>query len=121
MARDLAKFGQLYANGGVWEGQRILSEDWVQASTRPYLKLRPHSYDWYGYFFRVREKWRVGGRTLRVFYASGLGDNKIFVFPDESLVVVITSDAYGEPYSQSKVVRLMERILLPALTRTASP
>lgn len=28
-ARDLARFGLLYLNGGVWEGERLLSEDWI--------------------------------------------------------------------------------------------
>ena len=32
-AIDYARFGRLYLNNGVWEGKRIISENWVQQST----------------------------------------------------------------------------------------
>ena len=31
--RDMAKFGQLYLNGGKWEGAQIIPEEWVKEST----------------------------------------------------------------------------------------
>ena len=34
-ARDLARFGLLYLNGGVWNGERIISEDWIEFSRTP--------------------------------------------------------------------------------------
>jgi len=34
-ARDLARFGLLYLNGGVWDGQRLLSEDWIEFVRTP--------------------------------------------------------------------------------------
>lgn len=33
--RDFAKWAQLYANGGMWNGRRILSRDWVRESIEP--------------------------------------------------------------------------------------
>jgi CubicO group peptidase (beta-lactamase class C family) len=34
-ARDLARFGLLYLQGGVWDGERIVSEDWIRFVTTP--------------------------------------------------------------------------------------
>jgi len=34
-ARDLARFGLLYAQGGVWNGERLLSEDWIRFVRTP--------------------------------------------------------------------------------------
>lgn len=34
--RDMAKFGQLYLNGGIWKGKRILTEEWIKESTAAY-------------------------------------------------------------------------------------
>ncbi len=34
-ARDLARFGLLYLNGGVWNGERLLSEEWIEFVRTP--------------------------------------------------------------------------------------
>jgi CubicO group peptidase (beta-lactamase class C family) len=34
-ARDLARFGLLYLNGGVWDGERLISEEWIEFSRTP--------------------------------------------------------------------------------------
>jgi CubicO group peptidase (beta-lactamase class C family) len=35
---DLAKIGYLYLHNGVWDGQRIVSSEWVKASVTPYFQ-----------------------------------------------------------------------------------
>lgn len=34
-ARDLARFGQLYLQKGMWDGERLLSEDWIEFTRTP--------------------------------------------------------------------------------------
>ena len=49
--RDNARFGQMFANGGVWNGQQIVPVDWVEASTAASAKTRPgaigYGYQWW--------------------------------------------------------------------------
>jgi|CXWL01.1.fsa_nt_gi CubicO group peptidase (beta-lactamase class C family) len=39
--RDLLKVGQMYIDGGVWRGQRIVSREWVERSTSPRIEISP--------------------------------------------------------------------------------
>jgi len=46
-ARDLAKIGKLYADGGKWQGKQIVSEDWVRQSTTPNMGNDGYQFQWY--------------------------------------------------------------------------
>lgn len=46
-ARDLAKIGSLYANGGKWQGKQIVSADWVRQSTTPDMSNDAYQFQWY--------------------------------------------------------------------------
>jgi CubicO group peptidase (beta-lactamase class C family) len=86
-ARDLAKFGYLYLNGGRWDGAQVVPADYVAASTRPQSDPSQGPGD-YGY------QWWVTNETGHdSFRALGYGGQLIQVIPDLDLVVVITSDA----------------------------
>jgi CubicO group peptidase (beta-lactamase class C family) len=91
-ARDLAKFGYLYLNGGRWDRTQVVRADYVRASVQPHSKLpssRPG--DGYGY-----QWWTTSVDAHRSFVAVGSGGQFIQVIPELDLVVVITSDADQE-------------------------
>ncbi len=46
-ARDLAKIGQLYLNGGEWRGRQIVSREWVRQSTTPNMANDGYQFQWY--------------------------------------------------------------------------
>lgn len=52
-ALDLAKIGQLMLDQGVFQGKRLLSPEWVAASTRPAQQLQPGC----GLLWWVRSEW----------------------------------------------------------------
>jgi len=115
---DYAKFGQLYKNGGVWNGKQVISQNWVKESFTKHLTLPKDvvGEGFYGYLFWNKTYW-VNNEAYETYYCSGNGGNKIFVFTDEPLVVVITAEAYNTPYAHSQVDRMMKDYILPAVLK----
>jgi CubicO group peptidase (beta-lactamase class C family) len=87
--RDLARFGLLFLREGWWQGQQIISSNWVQESTASHSETSPDS--GYGYMWWTGVK---GGLFPGVevkehsFYASGYRGHKIIVLPYRNLVIV---------------------------------
>ena len=106
-ARDLAKFGYLYLNGGRWDGTQVVPAEYVAASTRPQSDptMGPGRY---GY------QWWVTNETGHdSFRAMGYGGQLIQVIPELDLVVVITSEpdqAHSDP------ANLIGTTIVPAVT-----
>jgi CubicO group peptidase (beta-lactamase class C family) len=90
-ARDLAKFGYLYLNAGRWNGQQVIPEDWVAASTQPRVELGPGSS--YGYLWWLGS-FTIKGRHLDFINAEGYGGQLVNLVPELDLMVVFTS--WGE-------------------------
>src|SRR5215203_3233592 len=80
-ARDFARFGMLFAKEGNWEGERLISQEWVEESTRADTSTDP-SQD-YQYFWWVNTP---DGKNR--FYALGKYGQYIFVAPEKDLVIV---------------------------------
>ncbi|UZJ63126.1 hypothetical protein OKW96_11385 [Sphingobacterium sp. KU25419] len=57
----------------------------------------------------------VDHKDYEVYYSSGNGGNKIFIFKDQPFVIVITSTAYNKPYGHTQVDKIMQDYLIPAL------
>ena len=108
---DFAKLGQLIVNEGKWEGQQIISADWIKALQVKRLNLPPDFLaTHYGYFWYFGEK-EIGGETYEYMYASGNGGNKLYVVPDKNLVVATTSSAYGRGYGHGRAERIFTYVL----------
>src|ERR1017187_4864006 len=97
--RDQLKLGQLYLDGGVWNGKRIVSKNWVTESISVHSRFaetyslgQKHQY---GYGWHIHDL-KSGVKTYRVFAAEGNGGQVIIVVPDLDLVVGITGGSYGE-------------------------
>lgn len=113
-ALDLAKFGQLYKNDGLWNGRRVLPKAWVGKSLSPWLSTSKTNKEGYGYLF-WNKTLTLGDTTYEVSYSSGNGGNKIYIFKDLPLVVVITASAYNLPYAHIDVEKMLLTYILPAI------
>ena len=112
--RDMAKFGQLYLDGGMWRGQRVVSERWVDESTGKYGRLAPldRNGHQYGYLW-WHHQYQIGDRVNETIEARGNGGQYIFVVPELELVTVITSGNFrnGRTRQPEEILR---RFILPA-------
>jgi CubicO group peptidase (beta-lactamase class C family) len=110
---DIARFGQLYLQKGVWNGQRILSEAWVEAaSSRQQDNGNVPESDWsqgYGYQF-----WRCKHNNYR---GDGAFGQYCIVMPELDAVVAITSAVSD----MQPTLNLVWDRLLPALGPKALP
>lgn len=110
---DYAKFGQLYLNGGAWNGQRILSEEWVNRSFANYFKDTPNQTA-YGFLF-WNQTFSVNGKSYEAYLSNGNGGNKIVMFQNEPIVIIITATAYGMPFAHPQAELMIEDYILPAI------
>ncbi|UCF21004.1 MAG: serine hydrolase [Gemmatimonadota bacterium] len=98
--RDMAKIGQLYLDGGVWNGTRVVSENWVTASTSEVIDVSTSESPAQGYLNGYGLQWWLGtfdtGDT-DFYTAAGWGGQFIIVIPGHEMVVVITAGDFEDP------------------------
>jgi CubicO group peptidase (beta-lactamase class C family) len=90
--RDWARFGLLYLQDGVWQGQRILPERWVKYSTTPTPKAPLGEYGahfWLNAGSASNPNNRLWpGAPRDAFAAQGFQEQKLIVIPSRKLVLV---------------------------------
>jgi len=111
-SRDLLKLGQLYLNNGEWHGKRIVSEQWVKASTTPHASVGRNDLD-YGYLWWLGKFGPDSGK-VPVFMMSGNGGNKVCVIPRLDMVVVLTSTLYGSYKGHVQTDTILSDYVIPA-------
>jgi CubicO group peptidase (beta-lactamase class C family) len=99
--RDMAKVGQLYLQGGEWNANRIISEEWIAESTAESIQIQssqnpiPGLINSYGY-----QWWRgtfANGDT-DTYFAAGWGGQFIHVLPELDLVIALTGGHFEGGY-----------------------
>jgi CubicO group peptidase (beta-lactamase class C family) len=112
-ALDFAKFGQLYKNNGTWNGKRVLDTNWIKKTFTNYFADNK-DFEGYGYLF-WRKIYKIGNKEFESYQSSGNGGNKIIIFTEIPVVMVITAKAYNKPYAHSQVDKIVQQYLLPAI------
>lgn len=88
-ARDYAKIGELFRNGGVWQGKQLVSADWVKASITPDAPhLMPGDNPLSDFPMGYGYQWWVMDGDEQEFSAIGVYNQFIYVNPTKDLVIV---------------------------------
>lgn len=111
---DMARFGEMYRQEGMFQGTRVLSADWVRRSFQPQTRSRWSGLGYgYGWFIG-----RSGGDAFVL--ARGYGGQIICVVPGLALTVALTSDPTLPARSGGyfgDIMRLLETRILPEARR----
>ena len=113
--RDMAKVGRLLLNKGVWNGKRLMGEEYIEEATSKLADNQESAYygathQGYGYQF-----WRVAGNG---FAMVGMGDQYTICYPDKDLVVVITSGNVGNPLTREMLITYLEDMIVDKISDT---
>ena len=83
---DHARFGLLFLNDGAWNGNQLISKNWIKDATTPSPAQISYGYMWWLNKKGTNRFWE--GVPQNVFYAAGFGGNYIVIVPDEDIVIV---------------------------------
>ena len=123
---DMLKIGQMVLDGGVWQGQRIISESWLKASTKATIPIpdnwsfvkfsrsksaKPqqayYAYYWYNEVVKTKEG------EYPVVFASGNGGQYIMIIKKLNLVIVFTQGNY-ESWTAKRAFDILATYIIPA-------
>lgn len=114
-SRDLLKIGQFYLNQGSWNNEQIISKEFIAESTTPHAEVGMFNYE-YGYLWWLSNFGKE--KKEKAFFMSGTGGNKIAVFPDLDLVVVLTSTYFnGGLDSHRQTTKLLNDYIVPEIQK----
>jgi CubicO group peptidase (beta-lactamase class C family) len=108
--RDMAKFGLLYLNKGMWADKQVISKNWIEESLTKHSVIQGVNY---GYLWWLKYL-EVNGTRFFGKAAQGNGGQKIYVWEEQNMVTVITGGNYN---SQSPSDELIQKYILPAFKK----
>lgn len=117
-ARDMAAFGRLVMNYGLWNGERLMDEGYLREATSAVVPNDIYGFGSYftqGYGYQI---WRTHGGFAFV----GMGDQLTVCIPDKDLICVINSDNQGHPASRGILMAaLFDKIIKPMAEKPLQP
>ena len=115
--RDLARLGQLFLQGGRWDGRQIVPSSWVGTSTARHAKGWPERYGAYGYLW-----WIPREDPWESYAAIGYGGQFLYVVPELDMLVVVTSTLEGKGADWDReVFRIFREHLFGAAEERRAP
>ena len=108
-SRSLLALGEMVRNGGIHEGQRVLSAEWIDEMLYPHVSANAdqnYGYQWW------HRNFACGDDTVSGWYMAGNGGNKIVVIAELDLTLVITATLYSTNGMHQQTTDIVEDYLL---------
>ncbi|MEO6720372.1 MAG: serine hydrolase [Ferruginibacter sp.] len=107
-ARDWARFGLLYLNDGVYNGERLLPEGWVKQTTTPSDVAKRGQYG-YQFWLNAGARNDSAKRSLPscptdLFYSHGYEEQYVFIIPSKNMVIVRLGLTQHDNFDRDKFV-----------------
>jgi CubicO group peptidase (beta-lactamase class C family) len=115
--RDMAKIGKLVLDKGMWNGRRIVSQSWIEKSTRTNvtgvdeIASIGYAYQWW------TDHAKVGDREISWISAMGYGGQRLYIVPDYDLVVAITAGLYADKSQDWVAFDIFDKYILAAIQK----
>ena len=103
-ARDYARFGYLYLRNGQWDGETIVSKDWVDATRTP----AQNTFQLYSNKFWHPHPAFTRGLPTDTYYCAGFGGQYILIIPSKDMILVRLGETYIE---EDKVIENLADII----------
>ncbi|WP_414831765.1 serine hydrolase domain-containing protein [Afifella sp. YEN Y35] len=107
---DLAKIGQMVADGGRYKGKQIVPSDWLALSFQPRAQVNETTQ--YGYLWYL-----AGGKDRIIAIAVGNGGQRLTVQPDPGLVVASFAGRYNDPEAWRTSLKVLLDFAVPEAKR----
>lgn len=118
LARDMAKFGQLFIDDGVWNGQQLISPEWIADSVARRVDIsawatysEAYGFQWWLDDFMFR------GQPIEAYVTSGYGGQYIFCLPEVDLVVAFTGQNYNNGVGVQALYDMVQQHILASITQ----
>lgn len=117
-SRDMAKIGVTFLNNGVWNGDQIVSEQWIGKSSNTFpgnvgIDIPGEGSGNVGYAYSWWTKqYSVPDMEINMYYASGWGGQHIMILPEVNAVVVFTGGNY---VNERPTFEILEKYIIPSI------
>ncbi len=116
--RDQLKFGQLFVNDGVWDGQQLISAAWIADSVTPRVDIsswatysEAYGFQWWLDTFNFRQQ------GAEAWVTAGYGGQYTFCFPDLNLVVAFTGRNYTNPDGVTRLYEMVQDFVIASVNQ----
>lgn len=116
--RDMVAFGRFVLNYGIWNGKRLMNEQYLREATSELVhnSSTANVYGYHqGYGYQI---WRVCGNG---FAFVGMGDQITVCFPEKDLIFAINSDNQGTPIIRELIFQNLEELVVGQIQDSPLP